>query len=123
MRLVALVLALAGNSTPSFGSLALGLAAGSLAACAPTGAVVRKPDARLALRCNVPEARVYVDDAFVGRAGELSGRTLPVVSGARRVELRADGFFTAYRDVDVAKGAQAALDVQLHKIPDGEPPE
>jgi len=94
-----------------------------LAACAPTGRVVRKPDASLSLRCNVEQARVYLDDAFVGRAGELAGRALPVVSGARRVELRADGFFSAYRDVDVAKGAAATLDVQLHKIPDGEPPE
>ena len=92
----------------------------ALASCAPTGAVVRKPDASLVIACAVKEARVYVDDAFVGRAGDLDGKPLPVVSGARRVEVRADGWFSAYRDVAVAPGARATLEVTLHKVPETE---
>jgi hypothetical protein len=99
----------------------LALAALLLLGCAPTGAVVKRPNAQLAIRCNVADARVYLDDAFVGRAGDL--RTLPVVAGARRVELRADGWFSAYRDVQVAAGARAELSVELRKVPDVEPAE
>jgi hypothetical protein len=105
-------------------TLALSLAPSfALTACAPTGAVVRKPDASLQVACPVKEARVYVDDAFVGRAGDVADRALPVISGSRRVEVRADGWFSAYRDVQVTPGARARLDVELHKIPDGETPE
>jgi hypothetical protein len=92
------------------------------AACAPTAKVVR-PDAQLAVACNVPDARVYVDDVFRGRAAELRGQALLVPSGARRVEVRADGWFPAYRDVVVPHAGRAAVDVELRRVPDTEPAE
>lgn len=94
----------------------------ALAACAPSSRMVR-PDAQLAIACNVPEARVYVDDLFRARAAELRGRALAVPSGARRVEVRADGWFTAYRDVVVPHAGRAAIDVALRRVPDTEPAE
>jgi hypothetical protein len=78
-----------------------------------------RPDARLAIVCSVPLARVYLDDRFVGLAGELGA--LPVVGGDRRVELRADGYFTAYRDVKVPPAGRARLEVELHPVPEGDP--
>jgi hypothetical protein len=81
-----------------------------------------RAEAALYLRCSAPLARVYLDDRFVGRAVEL-GRGLKVRSGARRVEVRADGYFTAYRDVMVARGGEARLEVRLRPVPDGEPGE
>jgi hypothetical protein len=92
------------------------------AACAPTKAVVRA-DGQLAVGCNVPEARVYVDDVFRGRAAELGGGALLVPSGARRVEVRADGWFTAYRDVVVPHAGRATVDVALRRVPETEPAE
>ena len=92
------------------------------AACAPTKTVVR-PDAQLQVTCNVPEARVYVDDVFRGRAAELERGALPVRSGARRVEVRADGWFTAYRDVTVPQAGHAGVDVTLRRVPETEPQE
>jgi hypothetical protein len=89
------------------------------AACAPTSAVVRT-DAQLAVACDVPDARVYVDDVFRGRAVELRGRALAVPSGARRVEVRADGWFTAYRDVTVPPKGRASVDVPLRRVPETE---
>ncbi|HUS65534.1 MAG TPA: PEGA domain-containing protein [Kofleriaceae bacterium] len=88
--------------------------------CATGGSAVRKADAALMVACPVRDARVYLDDQFVGRAGELGGRTLSVPSGTRRVEVRADGYFTAYRDVPVAKGARERLEVALRPVPVGE---
>ena len=92
------------------------------AACAPTRTAVRA-DAQLAVACNVPEARVYVDDVFRGRAAELAIGSLLVPSGARRVEVRADGWFTAYRDVVVPHAGRARVDVALRRVPDTEPGE
>ncbi len=92
------------------------------AACAPTARVVRA-DAQLAIACNVPEARVYVDDVFRGRAIELAHGALLVPSGARRVEVRADGWFTAYRDVVVPHAGRATVDLALRRVPETEPAE
>jgi len=92
-----------------------------LVGCAPTAQVVRKPDASLFVECAVPTARVYLDDQFIGRASEVGGRPLAVRSGTLRVEVRADGYFTSYRDVPVAPGARERLLVDLRHVPPGEP--
>jgi hypothetical protein len=92
------------------------------AACAPATKAVRT-DAQLAVACNVPDARVYVDEVFRGRAIELRGHALAVASGPRRVEVRADGWFTAYRDVVVPHASLASVDIALRRVPDTEPAE
>ncbi len=92
------------------------------AACAPARHVVRA-DGQLAIACNVPEARVYVDDVFRGRAAELGGGALLVPSGPRRGEVRADGWFTAYKDVVVPHAGRAHVDVALRRVPETEPAE
>ena len=92
------------------------------AACAPTAKTVRA-DAQLAIACNVPEARVYVDEVYRGRAAELAGGAMLVRSGARRVEVRADGWFTAYRDVAVPHAGRATVEVALRRVPETEPGE
>ena len=88
-------------------------------ACGHASPRVRPADARLALKVNVPDARVYVDEKFVGRAADLADLALP--SGRRRVEILADGWFAAYRTVPLAPGQTQALDVTLRRVPDGEP--
>jgi PEGA domain len=100
---------------------ALGFVLAAAGGCAPTGASLRKADAQLVVACPVDDARVYVDERFVGRAAELRARTIGVVHGTLRVEVRADGWFTAYRDVPVAPGARARVDVELRRVPEGEP--
>jgi hypothetical protein len=99
---------------------AIGALSAFVAGCAHEAAAVRKPDAQLAVHVNVPDARIYVDETFAGRAADLE-RGVPVVSGKKRVEVRADGWFAAYRDVAVTPGARATLDVALRRVPDGEP--
>lgn len=92
-------------------------------ACAPAAKSTVRADGQLAVACNVPDARIYVDDVFRGRAAELAGGALLVRSGARRVEVRADGWFTAYRDVVVPHAGRAAVDVALRRVPETEPAE
>jgi hypothetical protein len=93
------------------------------AGCATTTKSVVRADAQLAIACNVPDARVYVDDVFRGHAIELAHGALLVPSGARRVEVRADGWFTAYRDVSVPHAGHAYVDIDLRRVPDTEPAE
>lgn len=114
------------------------LAALALSGCATTSQTVRKADATLAIdstgpcptpegaqvtpaRCPIADARIYIDERFVGRSGELAARPVPVVAGALRVEIRKDGFFTAYRDAAVKPGENARLKVELRRVPEGEP--
>lgn len=92
------------------------------AGCATTSRQV-KPDGQLAVACNVGDARVYLDEVFLGRAADLRGHVVAVRSGRRRVELRADGWFPAYRDVAVPHAGRAELHVELRAIPPNEPSE
>jgi hypothetical protein len=98
---------------------ALLLAAG----CATAGGARRRGDGRLVVASNVGDARVYVDDVFVGRAADLRGRAVLVQSGTRRLELRADGWFPAYRDVPVPRAGRAEVAVDLRPVPANEPAE
>ena len=77
----------------------------------------------VAVSCNVGDARVYLDEVFLGRAADLRGHVVAVRSGSRRVELRADGWFPAYRDVAVPHAGRADLRVDLRAIPPNEPSE
>jgi len=98
------------------------------AGCAGPTANAPKADAGLVVAvrcaqpgdCQVPDARVYVDDKFVGRAIDLGDQPIPVHAGSRRVEVRADGWFTCYREVPVARSGRAKVDAPMRKIPDGE---
>jgi hypothetical protein len=101
----------------------LGSSVAVLVACAVGCATTkqRKADAVIEIVCAVNEARVYVDDTFVGRAVELRGRSVKVVHGRLRVEVRADGWFTSYREVPLVAGARERVEVPLRRVPEGEP--
>jgi hypothetical protein len=103
----------------ALGGCILGLA---MASCAHGGTSVRAPKAEavLTVDCAVDDARVYVDDRFVGRAADVRGHALGVQSGHHRVEVRGEGYFTAYRDAPVAKDGSARVEVPLRKVPEGE---
>jgi hypothetical protein len=75
------------------------------------------PDATIVVETSAPQARVYIDDALAG-GGQ---RKLAVFSGKRRVEIRADGYYTAYFDVEIPRGSLHKLDAPLRKVPPGQP--
>ncbi len=89
-------------------SLALSLPAATLAACAMTGP---RP-ATLRVRCNVPEATLWIDDSFAGRAADWS-RGQPLGPGFRRIEIRQAGYFTYYVELSPEEGQAVSVDAQL----------
>src|SRR6185369_285213 len=80
----------------------------------------RKNDAVILVECDVPSASVYVDESFAGRAAEMGRSGLHVPHGTLRIEVRADGYFPAYREIPVQKGERAKVSVPLRAIPEGE---
>ena len=80
--------------------------------------VERRPDATLALRVHQAQAAVYVDDAVVQVAPE--GSKLKLFAGFHRIEVRAPGCFTAYREVSVPPGETREVDLALKADPDAE---
>ncbi|MSP62810.1 MAG: PEGA domain-containing protein [Myxococcales bacterium] len=74
----------------------------------------RTPEATLIIACAIEEAQVYVDEAYVGRAADTRRRPLALGAGPHRIELRADGKFSAYRTVTLARGDRATVEVALH---------
>jgi hypothetical protein len=89
-------------------------------ACAGPGQSLKKRDAVLMVRCDLPSASIYVDEQFAGRAAELGARGLSVAHGNLRVEARADGYYPAYREVPVQAGEHAQVTLSLHAVPEGE---
>jgi hypothetical protein len=79
-----------------------------LAGCAMTGP---RP-AILRVRCNVPEATVWIDDAFAGTVAEWS-KGQPLGPGFRRLEIRQAGFFTHYAEITPEEGQSLAIDARL----------
>jgi hypothetical protein len=96
---------------PARRSILRGLAlapAAALAGCPMTGP---RP-AVLRVRCNVPDATLWIDDAYAGRVAEWAGGQ-PVGAGFRRVEIRQAGFFTYYAEISPEEGQAISVDAQL----------
>lgn len=87
-------------------SLAL-LSSACAAALHPT------PSAGLIVACPDKEAWLYLDDVLVGRADDFARQPLRLQPGFHRLELRAEGRVTAYREVTLAAGQTAQVAVKL----------
>ena len=91
--------------------LALGLAA-----CAHAAAGVA-----LQVDANVPEATVLVDDVLVGRAAEwtaAAANNRHVRAGFHRVEIRAPGYYSVYREIDERDGGTVKVEADLKPLLD-----
>jgi hypothetical protein len=73
----------------------------------------------LVLRVTPAEARVLLDDHYIGSGQQLSGQLLRLNAGRRRIEVSAEGHYAQWREADVAPDRQARLDIALHPVPDG----
>jgi hypothetical protein len=71
------------------------------------------PEGTLQIESSDPQALVYVDDRLVGQAGDLK-QPLGLRAGLHRVEVRAEGKLTAYREVLLRPGEHPTLKVMLH---------
>jgi hypothetical protein len=84
------------------------LCTGLLAGCALTGP---RP-ATLRVRCNLPDATLWIDDSYAGRAAEWAGGQ-PLGPGFRRIEIRQPGYFSYYRELAPEEGQTVSVDAEL----------
>ena len=93
---------------------AAALAIPLLAACA-TG---RPATVTLAVRCNVPDASVLVDDVLVGHASQWAPPGHTLRPGFHRIEIRQVGYFSHYTEIDLRDGAATVVQADLHPLLD-----
>lgn len=89
----------------------------ALAGCAHS-----EPRGELLLRVTPADARVLLDDHDVGSGEMLHDRALRLRPGVRRVEVEADGYYGARREVTVTPQQRSTLTVDLRAVPDGMKP-
>ena len=73
----------------------------------------------LLLHVSPPDARVLLDDRYIGSAAQLAGHPLRLDVGTRRIEVEAEGRYAARREASIQAGGKVELDIDLHVIPDG----
>jgi hypothetical protein len=94
-------------------SLSVGLAA---CAHAPSG-----PAISLRVETNVPDATVWIDDVLVGRAAEWTAngqQVRHIRAGFHRVEIRAPGYYSVYKELDGVDGSVAIVKAELRPLLD-----
>jgi hypothetical protein len=92
--------------------LVLGLAGLCVVSCASLrfgGAAALKID------CDVPDAALYVDDIFLGRAAEWNVDGRFVKAGLHRFELRHPDYFTHYEEQLLERGDAVLLRIRMHR--------
>lgn len=87
-------------------------------------AVKRIPDDRetgtayLRLDVEPTTTKIFVDSHYRGIVAGWVQQTVPVASGQRMVELRADGYITRRFDIDFDPGEQVTLEVDMERTLD-----
>lgn len=96
----------------------LGLLFALVLACAhPQRAALARPFGGLELDCLPQDAEVFVNDQYVGTVEGFAGKPIQVPAGLVRLELRREGYFSAYHELSVTPGTQQSLSVSLRRRP------
>lgn len=74
--------------------------------------------AALMIDCDVPDAALYVDEVFLGRASEWNVRGRFIKAGMHRFELRHPDYYTHYEEQLLEKGDAVVLKIHLHRLLD-----
>jgi hypothetical protein len=83
------------------------------------GCAHRAATGLLVLHASPPDARVLLDDRYIGSAAVLSSRPMRINVGHRRLEISAEGHYAVRRDAEIAAGRQLEVTVELHRVPEG----
>ncbi len=89
---------------------------GACALVQPVSGEVGEP-ALLQVDCVPPDAELLVDDAPMGELTRWREATVPIRAGARRVELRRDGYLPWRLDLDAQAGRLYRLQLDLVRDP------
>ncbi|WP_428268357.1 hypothetical protein [Haliangium sp.] len=71
-----------------------------------------RADAVVLVRCNVPDAELWIDERFVGQVSSLAGG-VAVRPGRRRVEVRHHLHHTFYEQIELGTREQLTVDAVL----------
>jgi hypothetical protein len=83
------------------------------AACAHFSA---PPGVALEVESNVPESTIWVDDVLVGTVSAWAHEGKHVRAGFHRVEIRAAGYYSVYREIEQPDGGRAAIKAELRPL-------
>ncbi|MDZ4696233.1 MAG: hypothetical protein SGI86_13890 [Deltaproteobacteria bacterium] len=71
--------------------------------------------AALKIDCDVPDAALYVDEVFLGRAAAWSVDGRFIKAGLHRFELRHPDYFTHYEEQNLERGDAVLLRIRMHR--------
>jgi hypothetical protein len=91
------------------GLLVLGLLAAGACASVPAP----RPRATLTVTCNVPDASLWIDDAYTGTVA-MWGKGAPMPIGFHRIEVRHPAHFSFFAEVNPREGELVRLTPVLH---------
>jgi len=87
----------------------------ALVACAKQGTVAPEP-ARLAVIATPPNASIYIDGHYFGRATVLSQEPKALASGIHLMTVQAEDYFPHDMELDLPPG-KTTLTIELRPIP------
>jgi hypothetical protein len=70
----------------------------------------------LEVESNVPESTIWVDDVLVGTVAAWAHEGKHVRAGFHRVEIRAAGYYSVYREIEQPDGGRAAIKAELRPL-------
>jgi PEGA domain len=82
--------------------------------CATAGS--RPPSVGLRIEGNAPDATVWIDDRLVGRLADFSTPPRRLMTGFHRIEVRAPGYYSSFREVDAKPGVDLVIRAELHEL-------
>jgi hypothetical protein len=89
-----------------------------LLGCATTGS--GPPSVAFRIAGNVPDATVWIDDHLVGKLADFSKSEKRLerrlILGFHRVEIRAPGYYSVFRELEAKAGADLSIEADLHEL-------
>ncbi|PJB49215.1 MAG: hypothetical protein CO108_00585 [Deltaproteobacteria bacterium CG_4_9_14_3_um_filter_63_12] len=83
------------------------------ASCGGPGQGAERGVASLTIHSDPPNPKVFVDGVYLGELQRWREWTIPVPADAKRLELRAEGYYPHKRDLRLQDGSSYQLDVSL----------
>lgn len=84
----------------------------------PRGTSGRGDTAILRIRCDVPDAVIWIDETMAGLVADVPGGGIRLRAGQHRIEIRHDRYHTRYLEVTLRPGENRTLDVRLAEVLD-----
>jgi hypothetical protein len=91
----------------------LALALAPVLGCAHFGAPA---GVALEVESNVPESTIWVDDVLVGTVAAWAREGRHVRAGFHRIEIRAAGYYSVYREIEQPDGGRAVVNATLRPL-------